>query len=229
VKWSALGGDMSDFAGSVVVNVAATCLGTRVLGPGMRSAVWVQGCPLACRGCLAPEWIPERAARLVSPAVLAAELLADPRVTGLTISGGEPMAQAAGLARMISVARASRELTVICYSGYRLAELHGGRPPADAESLLAEIDVLIDGRYVAAHNDGRGLRGSANQRIHHLTDRLRGYDFEGGPRSAELHFSDSEVQLVGVPPDGLLEALARVPDRLSTPAGLSLTADLRKS
>jgi hypothetical protein len=53
--------------------------------------VWVQGCPFSCPGCVAPEWIPIRTERLVAPDVLAGELLADDAVTGLTISGGEPM------------------------------------------------------------------------------------------------------------------------------------------
>jgi hypothetical protein len=127
------GGRMSDFVESFV-NVAATCSATHALGPGVRSVVWVQGCPLRCPECLAPEWIPDREARLVSPAALAAELLADERVTGLTISGGEPMAQAAALAQMVRAARAVRELTVICFSGYRLARLRGANGPAGAES-----------------------------------------------------------------------------------------------
>jgi len=216
-----LGGRMSDFVGNFI-NVAATCPATRALGPGVRSIVWVQGCPLRCRGCLAPEWIPERKARLVSPAALAAELMVDERVTGLTISGGEPMVQAAALAQMVRAAKAARELTVVCYSGYRLARLRGANPPPGAESLLAELDVLIDGRYVAARNDGHGLRGSSNQRVHYLTGRLHGYDFENGSRAAELHFSDGEVQLVGVPAPGLLDALARVPEQLSPRGGLTL-------
>jgi anaerobic ribonucleoside-triphosphate reductase activating protein len=219
---------MSDFVDSFV-NVAATCSATHALGPGVRSVVWVQGCPLRCPECLAPEWIPDREARLVSPAALAAELLADERVAGLTISGGEPMAQAAALARMVRAARTVRELTVICFSGYRLARLRGKNGPVGAESLLDEIDVLIDGPYVAARNDGRGLRGSSNQRIHHLTGRSRGYDFENGPRAAELHFSGSDARLVGVPAPGLLEALARVPAQLPPHAGLTLADTPRES
>jgi anaerobic ribonucleoside-triphosphate reductase activating protein len=164
----------------------------------------------------------------VSSAALAAELLADARVTGLTISGGEPMAQAPALAQMIRTAKAARELTVICYSGYRLAQLRGASPPPGAESLLAEIDVLIDGPYVAALNDGRGLRGSSNQRVNHLTGRLRGYDFENRLRAAELHFSGSEVQLVGVPAPGLLNALARVPGQLAPRFGLTLARSPRE-
>lgn len=44
--------------GQPPLNVAATRVGTRTLGPGVRSVVWVQGCPFHCLGCLAPEWIP---------------------------------------------------------------------------------------------------------------------------------------------------------------------------
>jgi pyruvate-formate lyase-activating enzyme len=40
------------------VQAAETCVGTRALGPGLRSAVWVQGCPFRCTGCIAPDWIP---------------------------------------------------------------------------------------------------------------------------------------------------------------------------
>jgi len=40
------------------VQVAETCIGTRALGPGLRSVVWVQGCPFSCAGCIAPDWIP---------------------------------------------------------------------------------------------------------------------------------------------------------------------------
>ncbi|MGH3375182.1 MAG: 4Fe-4S single cluster domain-containing protein [Actinoallomurus sp.] len=171
-------------------------MGTRALGPGLRSALWVQGCPFRCQGCVAPDWIPDRPARQVEPSVLAAELLVHPRVTGLTFSGGEPMAQAEGLAEVARHARGIRELSIICFTGYR----REGLPPG-ADALLAEIDVLIDGRYVAARNDDRGLRGSANQRVHHLTDRLREADAEltGGPRRTELRVRDAELLMVGVP------------------------------
>jgi anaerobic ribonucleoside-triphosphate reductase activating protein len=179
-----------------MINVAEICVGTRALGPGVRSVLWVQGCPFRCRLCIAPDWIPERPARQAEPAALAAELLADPRVTGLTFSGGEPMAQAAGLAEVARCARRIRELSIICFTGYRREEL----PPA-AAGLLAEIDVLIDGRYVAARNDDRGLRGSTNQCVHHLTERLRGADAElvSGPRRTEMRIRGPEVLMIGVP------------------------------
>ena len=195
------------------VQVAESCTGTRALGPGLRSAVWVQGCPFRCRGCIAPDWIPQRPVREVRPDDLAAELLADPAVTGLTFSGGEPMAQATALAAVIRAARRKRDVTLICFTGYRLAEL-GRRPPdPGVGDLLAETDVLIDGRYVAARNDNHGLRGSDNQRVHMLTDRLAAVyeELAGGPRRTEIRLRERSAMLVGVPDQvaaGAFEVLA---------------------
>ncbi|MCQ8773921.1 4Fe-4S single cluster domain-containing protein [Streptomyces telluris] len=192
-------------AAPAVLNVAATYVGTEALGPGVRSALWVQGCPFRCAGCIAPDWIPDRPARLAGPAELAEELLADPRVTGLTLSGGEPMQQAAGLAEVVRLARQIRDVSVVCFTGHRLERLRARPPSPGVPDLLAVVDVLVDGRYVAALNDGRGLRGSSNQGIHHLTSRLAdcGYDFGRGPRTAELAVRGPEALLIGVPPLGL--------------------------
>jgi len=172
----------------------------------VRAVVWVQGCPFRCRGCIAPEWIPLRLARLVSPEELARELpLAE--VDGLTFSGGEPMLQAAGLARLAQVARqVNPDLSVICYTGFTLERLLRQPPYPGVAELLRQTDVLIDGPYVEALNDDRGLRGSSNQRIHLLTDRLKGEDFEGGSRRVEVHVQEGYVLLAGVPSRRTLQA-----------------------
>jgi len=181
----------------MMLNVAETCGATRALGPGVRAAVWVQGCPFRCRGCIAPDWIPDRPARHVDVADLAGELLADPAVEGFTFSGGEPMAQAPALAALIRTARERRALSLICFTGYRLGEL-SAKP--ETKALLHEVDVLIDGRYVETKNDDRGLRGSSNQGIHHLSGRLRDFPFDDGPRRAEIRLRGDEALMVGVPP-----------------------------
>lgn len=188
-----------------LLNVAATCVVDDVLGPGRRAVVWVQGCPFRCSGCLAPDWIPDVPARLVDIEKLIGELLADPAVSGLTFSGGEPMAQAAGLASLAEIARSHRDLTVVCFTGFKIEQL----VTQPARALLGQVDVLIDGRYVRTLDNGRGLRGSTNQRVHRLTTRIgpREYDFENRPRTAEIRLSGNELLLVGVPPRGLLEAI----------------------
>jgi anaerobic ribonucleoside-triphosphate reductase activating protein len=200
-------------AKTVRLQVAETCVGTRALGPGLRSVAWVQGCPFRCRGCIAPEWIPERAARAMDPADLAAELLSDPGVSGFTFSGGEPMAQAAGLAEVIRIARQQRDVSLICFTGYRLGELRDRPPGPGVAALLTRIDVLIDGRYVAARNDGRGLRGSSNQQVHLLTGRLAHVadELAAGPRRTEIRLRGRSALLVGVPEPQVAEAFERVP------------------
>jgi anaerobic ribonucleoside-triphosphate reductase activating protein len=183
------------------VQVAEVCAATRALGPGLRAVVWVQGCPFHCAGCIAPDWIPPVGGRAVAADELAAELLADPVVTGLTFSGGEPMAQAAALAEVVRHARAARDLTLICFTGFRLAELRERPPGPGVADLLAQTDVLIDGRYVARRNDGRGLRGSDNQRVHALTGRLAEHcaELAAGPRRSEIRVRAGSTLLVGVP------------------------------
>lgn len=204
----------------VTLQVAETCVGTRALGPGVRSVVWVQGCPFRCRGCIAPGWIPVPGGRTLRPAELAGHLLREPLVSGFTFSGGEPMSQAAGLAEVIAIARRQRDLTLICFTGYRLAELRTRPPSPGVPDLLAQTDVLIDGRYVAARNDDRGLRGSDNQRIHLLTDRLAdaAEGLAHGRRRTEIRLSSRAALLVGVPARGVAEAFGRI-GMIRPPAG----------
>jgi anaerobic ribonucleoside-triphosphate reductase activating protein len=183
-----------------LLNVAAIHPATRSLGPGLRAVVWVQGCEFHCRGCIAPGWIPIRPARLVRPDELVGELLSNPQVTGLTFSGGEPMLQAAALARLAVLARARRNLDIICFTGFTRDHLERSALKEPAAMLLDQIDVLIDGRYIDSLDDDRGLRGSSNQRIHYLTNRLKQVDFSSGSRKAEITISDGQAMLVGVPP-----------------------------
>lgn len=131
------------------------------------------------------------------------------------------MSQAAGLARLVRRARQIRDVSVVCFTGHRLERLRTRPPSPDVPGLLAAVDVLIDGTYVAALNDGRGLRGSSNQRVHHLTPRLvdSGYDFEGRARDVEIAVDGREALLIGVPPRDFPAAFERAVDtvRARTP------------
>ena len=140
-------------------------------------------------------------ARRVRPEQLIEELFQNQAISGLTFSGGEPMLQAAGLAKVIRLARLRKpELSLICYTGFTLEKLLTTPGAAGVNDLIEECDVLIDGVYIARLNDNRGLRGSSNQRIHHLSDRLAGFDFENVPRRVEVTLGDETAQVVGVPP-----------------------------
>lgn len=176
---------------------------TRVLGPFLRYALWVQGCPLRCPGCMTPDALSFDGGRLVPIPSLAEEILAVDDIEGLTLSGGEPFAQAAGLAALMGYLRSRRDLGLILYSGYRLREIRRlARKDTGVATLLAAIDLLIDGPYLAASNDDVGLRGSANQKIWPLSDRylpsLQTYS-PARAREVELHVDIGERMLVGIP------------------------------
>jgi anaerobic ribonucleoside-triphosphate reductase activating protein len=128
-------------------------------------------------------------------------------ITGLTFSGGEPMEQASGLATLARLARKKKDLNLICFTGYRYERLIKNAPNAGVPRLLEEVDVLIDGPYVQSLNDSVGLRGSSNQRVIHLTSRLKGYDFESSPRKVEIRVSDGELSFIGVPTPEILSAV----------------------
>lgn len=189
-----------------MLNIAATCPATYALGPGLRSVVWVQGCAFHCPGCIAPDWIPIKPARLVQVEDIVGELLQNPQVTGITFSGGEPMLQAAGLARLARLARMKRDIDIICFTGFQRADLEGNPPGPGVDELLNQVDVLIDGPYIARLNDNLGLRGSRNQRIHYLSDRLRHSNLDQIQRKAEIHIMDGQAMMIGVPPTRLGEA-----------------------
>lgn len=188
-----------------MLNVAQIWLSTYALGPGNRSVVWVQGCARHCPGCISPEWIPQTEAWRIAPTDLAEILLKNVTMEGLTFSGGEPMLQAAPLTALIKAVRQHRDVNVICYSGYTFQELHKLADKQAVSRFLSELDVLIDGPYNADQNDNRGMRGSANQKVHYITDRLRGYDFETGPRKIEIHIQKHYTMMIGIPAWGVQE------------------------
>jgi len=195
------------------INVAATCTATRALGPSLRAVLWVQGCPFHCPGCIAPDWIPLRPARLETIDALADELLSNPDIEGITISGGEPMLQASALSRLCHTIRARKDLDIISFTGFRYEQLLQTPPGPGVDAFLGMIDLLIDSPYIERLNDNQGLRGSSNQRFIHLSDRLAGYDFSSHPRKAEIRLLDGSVQMVGIPSLHLKEAFHQAVDQ----------------
>ncbi|SDX01448.1 4Fe-4S cluster-binding domain-containing protein [Thiocapsa roseopersicina] len=187
------------------LHLYATVPRSRALGPRSRYGLWVQGCPFRCSGCMTPGALPFTGGTAVDLDALTAEVLAVPDIEGLTVSGGEPFAQASALAALLMRLRARRDLGLIVYTGFRHGALRRrARTTMGIAALLAATDLLIDGPYQALRNDGAPLRGSANQRVITLTDRYRNQLQEyapGQPRAVEVHVGIGERLLVGIPSD----------------------------
>jgi anaerobic ribonucleoside-triphosphate reductase activating protein len=128
-------------------------------------------------------------------------------ISGLTFSGGEPMEQAAGLAELARLARQGKDLNLICFTGYRYERLLKRPPNSGVPELLAQIDVLVDGPFIQSLNDSAGLRGSSNQRVIHLTPRLKEHDLDTSRRKLEITVTDGEIAFLGIPTPGMLSAI----------------------
>lgn len=201
-----------------VLNIAAFCPGTTVLGPGKRAVVWVQGCARNCPGCYAPSYQLFQPANLVAVEDLALEILQNPDIEGVTFSGGEPILQSNGLALLMDLLRKERPgLNFSSYTGYLLKDLQQEPLFSRVSDFLSRLDVLIDGPYIQELDDGRtGLKGSRNQTVHYLTQRLRHFDFDECPRRSEVMVKDQEILLVGVPSRGFRHAMQDVALNLNT-------------
>ena len=154
------------------LNIAKIIDVTQVEGPGLRTAIWVQGCLKRCVGCCNGQFLKIQPADVYDSQKIIEQIaqnLQQYGIEGVTLLGGEPFLQAEGLA---DVAQACRKmgLSVMVFSGYQLEELDDARFKG-ASQLLKVTDVLVDGEYQQALIENvRNWVGSTNQRFHYFTD-----------------------------------------------------------
>ena len=100
------------------------------------------------------------------------EILKNPMLSGLTLSGGEPICQAKALLPLCRMVREGG-LDIAIYSGYTFEQLLEMEDSAVKE-LLSLCDVLIDGPFLLEQRSLALLfRGSKNQRILNLPASLK--------------------------------------------------------
>lgn len=147
------------------LRIAGTVNDSITDGPGLRYAVFVQGCPHDCKGCHNPQTHDFAGGREVDINDLLEEGLANPLLCGVTFSGGEPMCQAHALAELAKAFRENGVDDVACYTGYLVEDLLAGKV-SGAEELMKELDVLVDGPFVQQLRcyDAK-FKGSSNQRV----------------------------------------------------------------
>lgn len=146
------------------MRIANTVNDSIVDGHGLRFTVFTQGCPHHCPGCHNPDTHDPAGGQEVSLEELAEGLTKNPLIEGLTLSGGEPFAQAAQCAQLAKIAH-SLGMTVWTYTGYLFETLRDRGDP-DWDALLRQTDVLVDGPFLQKEKsyDVR-FRGSRNQRL----------------------------------------------------------------
>jgi len=131
-------------------------------GPGFRLAVFTQGCPHHCPGCHNPETHDFAAGTVVDTEKIIAQMLDNPLLDGLTLSGGEPFCQP-GPCTVLAKAAHEANLNVWAYSGFTFEQL---QTKPEVQELLREVDVLVDGRFeLSLRTLDLRFRGSKNQRL----------------------------------------------------------------
>ncbi|MEG2571050.1 MAG: anaerobic ribonucleoside-triphosphate reductase activating protein [Clostridia bacterium] len=132
-------------------------------GIGLRAAVFFQGCPHNCLGCHNPNTHDANGGEARDMDELLSEILENPLIDGVTLTGGDPFMQAKAAAYLAAAARGVG-LNVWTYTGYTFEELTA----ADNvlwNTLIAETDVLVDGRFIKAERTlDMPFVGSKNQR-----------------------------------------------------------------
>ena len=187
---------------SNILRIHAVLGNTKALGPGERFALWLQGCEKDCSGCMSPaaKDITGGSEKTIDEIMKA--ILSEKNLEGVTISGGEPFLQYAGLYKLLISIREKTSLGVIIYTGHYINELAGMRI-AEIDAILAGLaDIIIDGPYIPELNDGLSLRGSGNQKINLITPRYKDIApsyYDRPDRKCEIHLYNHEAFMVGIP------------------------------
>ena len=133
-------------------------------GEGLRAVLWVSGCEHKCPGCQNPlTWDPEEGLLFDETAKQELfSLLSRDYLSGLTLSGGDPLFPANRKEVLFLVREVNTRFphkTIWLYTGYSAEEVFSWEG-------LPYVDVLVDGRYEEAKRDPAALwRGSTNQRV----------------------------------------------------------------
>ncbi len=135
-------------------------------GPGLRYAIFSQGCKHNCPGCHNPESHDLCAGYTQSIESIYTDILTNPILTGVTFSGGEPFLQAQAfctLGRLLT----QKKLPILTFTGYTLEQLERlAQKDFHVAELLNLSSMLVDGPFMQDLRD-ENLRfcGSSNQRF----------------------------------------------------------------
>lgn len=144
--------------------------------PGVSLTVFVQGCPIRCKGCHNPELQLFGGGKEVDGTVLNSiieGITANGIQRNLCIMGGEPLCEENQFLTYMIIEKVKEvypDVKVYIWTGYTLEELVN-RNEDRIKKILALTDTLIDGPFIEEERDiTLHMRGSKNQRIINLID-----------------------------------------------------------
>lgn len=133
-------------------------------GTGLRLTIFTQGCSHDCKGCHNPETHDFAGGYWADTDDIIKIVSENPLLDGITLSGGDPMEQAAPCAILAEQTHALG-LNVWTYTGYTWEQLLTEQN-IDRMALLQHTDILVDGPFLEQQRSLElQFKGSQNQRI----------------------------------------------------------------
>lgn len=173
-------------------------IGSLANGPGRRAVLWLQGCTLGCPGCFNPATHSRGGGEWLAVDTVFGRLAAHTdTLEGVTFSGGEPLQQARPLLALLRRLRQETDLSLLMFTGCTWQEVLA---MPEGPDVLAYLDVVVAGRYVAGQRLAQGLRGSANQTVHLISRRYSFSDVEAVPQAEVIINGDGRVDVSGIDP-----------------------------
>jgi anaerobic ribonucleoside-triphosphate reductase activating protein len=139
-------------------------------GPGLRTTLFLAGCPHACLGCHNPSSWYSSSGTKMKPDDVIEDILSN-SFNDVTFSGGDPLIQSKEL---IVVAKALKKAgkNIWCYTGYLYEDILASNNKY-MKDILNYIDVLVDGRFELDKKDlTLPYAGSYNQRLINVSQSL---------------------------------------------------------
>lgn len=134
-------------------------------GDGLRVVLWVAGCEHRCKNCQNPiTWDKNDGLEVTEDTIKELCIELDKEyVSGLTLSGGDPLATFNKDETTRIVKRIREEYgdtkSIWVYTGYNYEEI-------EELEIMEYIDVLVDGKFVETLKDvNTPWKGSTNQRV----------------------------------------------------------------
>ena len=119
-------------------------------GPGVRTVVFMQGCPLRCVYCHNPDtWNPEEGRSIAADELFRQIIKYKPYFNnsgGVTFSGGEPLLQSEFIARVMKLCRENHIHTALDTSGCIVSE-QAMEVLSLSDLILLDIKMLTDELY----------------------------------------------------------------------------------
>ena len=150
-----------------MANIVGIDFESIVDGEGVRVVIFFSGCKHDCKGCHNPTSHRFEAGKPFSEDIqsqIVEYIKGTPFVSGVTLSGGDPMYSAKEIVSFVrKLKKSAPNSNVWIYSGFTYDEI---LKDSDMLSLLRLCDVLVDGMFILSQRDiTLEYRGSKNQRI----------------------------------------------------------------